>query len=219
MRLYLDACCLNRLTDDQSQPRVRKEAEAIERILGLVRKGSATWVSSVVLEVEISRNPDVDRRRDVEALLRFADEEVVPGPKEKARAGALQRLGYGAFDALHLACAEQRAVDVFLTTDDGLLRRARRRPGTLRIRVGESGILVGGGYPVIPVGQMSDEEFESHALGILRRELGVDGLARFLRVYRSGSGNYTRDRHRWLEGATIEDIMADVERRRPSASQ
>jgi hypothetical protein len=59
---------------------------------------------------------------------------------------------------------------------------------------------------------MSDHEFERHALEILHRELGVDGLARFLRVYRAGSGDYTRDRHRWLEGATIPDIMAEVER-------
>jgi len=70
-----------------------------------------------------------------------------------------------------------------------------------------------------PVQQMSDEDFERHALGILRRELGVDGLARFLRLYRSGSGDYTRDRHQWLEGATIEEIMAEVKRRRPSASR
>jgi len=70
-----------------------------------------------------------------------------------------------------------------------------------------------------PVEQMSDEDFERHALGILRRELGVDGLARFLRVYRAGSGDYTRDRHKWLEGATIAEIMTEVERRRPSASR
>jgi hypothetical protein len=50
---------------------------------------------------------------------------------------------------------------------------------------------------------MTDEEFERHVLAVLRRELGLDGLARFLRVYRAGSGDYTRDRHRWLEGATI----------------
>ena len=135
MRLYLDACCLNRLTDDQSQPRVRQEAEVVERILRLVREGRMTWVSSAVLEVEISRNPDADRRRDVEALLSFADEEVVPGPKEAARAWELQRLGFGAFDALHLACAERGAVDVFLTADDGLLRRSRRHPDVLHIRV------------------------------------------------------------------------------------
>lgn len=65
---------------------------------------------------------------------------------------------------------------------------------------------------MIPLENMTDEEFERHALSVLRRELGLDGLARFLRVYRAGSGDYTRDRHRWLEGATIHEIMAEVGR-------
>lgn len=135
MRLYLDACCLNRLTDDQSQTRVRAEAEAVERILGLIGEGWARWVSSAVLEVEINRNPNPDGRDDLAALLAFANEVVVARPVEAARAESLERLGFGAFDALHLACAEQGAVDVFLTTDDDLLRRARRHAGVLRIRV------------------------------------------------------------------------------------
>jgi len=71
---------------------------------------------------------------------------------------------------------------------------------------------------MIPIEKMSDEDFERHALAILRRELGLDGLARFLRLYRSGTGDYTRDRHRWLEGATLQEIMAEVERRdKPTA--
>lgn len=60
---------------------------------------------------------------------------------------------------------------------------------------------------------MTDEEFERHVLSVLRRELGIDGLARFLRVYRAGNGDYTRDRHRWLDGATIQEIMAEMEGR------
>jgi hypothetical protein len=40
---------------------------------------------------------------------------------------------------------------------------------------------------------MTDEPFERHALEVLGRELGVDGLARFLRLYRSGPGDYTRE--------------------------
>jgi len=39
---------------------------------------------------------------------------------------------------------------------------------------------------------------------ILQRELGLDGLARFLRLNRSGRGDYTRDRYRWLAGTTID---------------
>jgi hypothetical protein len=66
---------------------------------------------------------------------------------------------------------------------------------------------------MIPLEKMTDEEFEQHALFVLRRELGLDGLARFLRVYRAGSGDYTRDRHRWLEGATIREIMSEGQRK------
>jgi hypothetical protein len=69
-----------------------------------------------------------------------------------------------------------------------------------------------------PFETMSDEDFEKHALAILQRELGLDGLARFLRLYRSGTGDYTRNRHRWLEGATIQEIMAEVERRSKPAA-
>ena len=35
MRVYLDACALNRLSDDQSQPRIRAESEAVQQILSL----------------------------------------------------------------------------------------------------------------------------------------------------------------------------------------
>jgi predicted nucleic acid-binding protein len=126
---------LNRLTDDQSQTRVRNEAEAIEGILRLVCEGQATWVSSTTLEIEISRNPDADRRRDVAALLAFSNEVVVPRSRSAGRAAFLEKLGFGTIDALHLASAEQGQADVFLTTDDGLLRRAARYSNELRIRV------------------------------------------------------------------------------------
>jgi len=57
------------------------------------------------------------------------------------------------------------------------------------------------------VDKMTDDELERHALTILQRELGVYGLARFLRVYRAGSGDYTRDRHQWLDGLTMDDVL------------
>jgi hypothetical protein len=82
----------------------------------------------------------------------------------------------------------------------------------------EPGILVSGGSAMIPLEKMSDEDFERHALAILHRELGLGGLARFLRLYRSGAGDYTRDHHRWLEGASVQEIMAEVERRNTPAA-
>jgi hypothetical protein len=77
----------------------------------------------------------------------------------------------------------------------------------------ESGKLVAGDGAMIPLEQMTDEQFEQHALGILHRELGVYGLARFLRVYRSGTGDYTRDRHQWLKGLTVQELAREFEGR------
>jgi len=57
--------------------------------------------------------------------------------------------------------------------------------------------------------EMSADEFERYALDILPRELGVYRLARFLRTYRKGSGDYTRDRHQWLDGLTVDDILRE----------
>jgi hypothetical protein len=101
----------------------------------------------------------------------------------------------------------------------GLRKHGRREPKRYHTRGagqhsrGEPGSLVSEVRTMIPLEKMTDAEFERHALCVLRRELGLDGLARFLRVYRARIGDYTRDRHRWLEGATIQEIMAEVERR------
>jgi hypothetical protein len=67
-------------------------------------------------------------------LLIQANPSVTPAAQERGRAEFLTRLGFGGFDALHLACAE-RAADMFLTTDDGLMRRAQRSAASLRVRV------------------------------------------------------------------------------------
>jgi hypothetical protein len=67
-----------------------------------------------------------------------------------------------------------------------------------------------------PIEQMSDEQLERHALEILSRELGPHGLARFLRVFRSGTGDYTAERKSWLEEATVNDVVKDAGSRQVS---
>ena len=59
---------------------------------------------------------------------------------------------------------------------------------------------------------MTDEQFERYALEILQRELGSDGLARFLRLNRSGKGDYTRDRRQWQKNLTVGEIVASLNR-------
>ena len=135
MKIYLDACALNRLTDDQSQPRIRVEAEAVEAALQRVSRGEAEWKASIVLEAEIRRNPDEGGRKDALRLLSLAGELLKPHRGSIERAIALQALGYGAFDALHLVCAEQASVDVLLTTDDRFIKQAGRGLGKPTIEV------------------------------------------------------------------------------------
>jgi hypothetical protein len=58
MRIYLDACCVNRPFDDQSQERIRLESEAVILLLDMRSSGRVRWVTSEVLTEELLRNPD-----------------------------------------------------------------------------------------------------------------------------------------------------------------
>lgn len=68
---------------------------------------------------------------------------------------------------------------------------------------------------MIAIDQLTDEQFERHALALLQRELGPDGLARFLRLNRSGTGDYTRDREQWQKDLTLDQILESIRKNRP----
>ncbi len=68
-------------------------------------------------------------------MLLFADEVIVPNQEVADRAREMEKQGFSTFDALHLASAEKAGAEVFLTTDDVLLRRARRNVARLHLRV------------------------------------------------------------------------------------
>ena len=136
-KVYLDTCCLNRPFDDQRQPRVRLEAEAVLLILDRLHHGREwRWVRGESLDVETTRCPDVDRRQRVQAVLdSLPTGEIVWITAVEERATELTGLGCGPFDALHLASAERAGADVFLTTDDRLQRLATRYASALRVAV------------------------------------------------------------------------------------
>jgi hypothetical protein len=60
------------------------------------------------------------------------------------------------------------------------------------------------------IDQMTDEQFEQQAFAVIVREFGLGGLARFIRLHRSGPGDYTQDRAQWLAGLTVEQIAASL---------
>jgi predicted nucleic acid-binding protein len=133
--IYLDACCLNRPFDDQSQARIRLEAEAVLMVLARCQAADWEWVGSEVLQFEIKQTPDPERRRRTLALASHVDRSLSVGKAEVERAQQLADWGISAYDALHLACAERDGADVFLTTDDQLLRRTAAHSHELPIRV------------------------------------------------------------------------------------
>jgi predicted nucleic acid-binding protein len=134
-KIYLDTCCLNRPFDDQTQERIRLEAEAVLAILSRIEKGDWDWVGSDVLTDEIEQTPDTQKLSRSKLLSGFIDENVEIGEKEIKRAAELQKAGFQIFDALHLASAESANADVFLSTDDRLLKLAKRISKRLKIRV------------------------------------------------------------------------------------
>ena len=97
--------------------------------------GSLHWVANGVLRFEITQNPDLEQRANLEDLLRSAYETVLVGTTEIARSDSLEPLGFKRFDALHIACAESGDADILLTTDDRMLRLAKRYQSHLRVRV------------------------------------------------------------------------------------
>ncbi len=134
-RIYLDVCCLNRPFDQQSQARIRLETEAILEIINYCQAGTWTLITSNVLEAEISQTPNKERIENVKKILSIAKIKVLSGDWLKERASQLQKLGFTSYDAAHVASAERALSDIFLTTDDRLVRKSQTYAQLLKVKV------------------------------------------------------------------------------------
>jgi predicted nucleic acid-binding protein len=133
--VYLDICCFKRPFDDATLERVRREAEAVAAVMDAAQTGTIRIVRSPAHDVENERNPREDRRL---ATLLWLDAAVlrVSASREAAeRSRVLASLGFSPLDALHLAFAEQSQAKWFVTTDDRLLKRAKKHRAQLRVQV------------------------------------------------------------------------------------
>jgi hypothetical protein len=61
---------------------------------------------------------------------------------------------------------------------------------------------------------MTLEEIRVAGLRALSRDLGAVGLVRFLQQFEMGSGDYTAERHQWLDGNTVQDVVQQIKERR-----
>ena len=134
-KIYLDTCCLSRPFNDQISIRIRRETEAVEMILKNFSTGDWSWIVSGALTFEVDNNRDMSQRNEMKYQMAEAYINVSISEIERARGRDLEKLGFKQLDALHLACAERGNADVFLTTDDRLLRRAKRLSSKLHVEV------------------------------------------------------------------------------------
>ena len=130
----MDVCCLARPFDDQSQDKIRLEAEAVISVLKRC-EDRADWelTGSDVISLEISKNNDPVKKKKVLLLYESASESVEYDKNIKTRAEEFQKSGVKPFDSMHLASAESAMVDVFLTTDNKLLKAAARTDIKIRV--------------------------------------------------------------------------------------
>jgi predicted nucleic acid-binding protein len=124
-RVYLDTSVYNRPFDDQTQPKVFLETQAVILILQMVEAKLIELVSSSVLEYENSRNPFIVNQQSMERYLQIATLRVLLDENIRVRAKQLEQQGIKAIDALHVACAEASQSDYFITCDKRLINRCQ----------------------------------------------------------------------------------------------
>jgi hypothetical protein len=58
--------------------------------------------------------------------------------------------------------------------------------------------------------QMTDAQFDERIIGILQRELDVAEFARYMNLHRTGKGDYTAERHLWLDKLTLDEVFPQL---------
>ncbi len=118
----------NRPFDDQTQIRIRFEAEAEAKlyIQDKIKSKGVELIWSYILEIENSQNPHDERRIAIQKWKNLSTIKIVENPKILAHANQLLKSGIKPKDALHVASAVEGKADYFLTTDDKLLSGINR---------------------------------------------------------------------------------------------
>lgn len=134
-RIYFDLCVYNRPFDDQRDSRIALETNIFVYLLEQIENGIYVTVSSSVLEYENRQNPFPERREKISTYLSLAKESLSPDIFILERAKILEKLGFQAIDALHLATSEKGKVDYFVTCDDSLAEKAKNLQKQIKVKV------------------------------------------------------------------------------------
>lgn len=135
MKVYLDTCCLCRPYDDLSNSKNKIEADSILHILDWIDLGKLDWIKSEFLEFEIAHIRSASKREKIQKFLEYNEFEfvffndlILNGAKE------LSQLGFHRADSIHVMSALEGNADVFLSTDDGLIKKGQKNGTVLKLK-------------------------------------------------------------------------------------
>ena len=135
MKVYFDVCCLNRPFDDQSQDKIHLEAEAVLTVLKHIDIGEWTSVSSDTVIYEINNTKDEERRDRLLSINDRAQTYITVNEEILKRTVIIKEMNFTTYDAMHIACAEAAKVDIFLSTDKGLINKALANKNDLKVKI------------------------------------------------------------------------------------
>jgi len=116
-------------------------------------------------------------------------------------------------DALELASAEAAEAVILVSANNGFARTdgGLQWPSTVQVERSR-GVRDGDFGMGENVRLMGLPELRSRGFDALVRELGIANALRYLHLHGMGSGDYTKDRERWLAGLTIEQVEEGIRR-------
>jgi len=101
------------------------ESEAKLNIQINIRSGLYQLVWSYIMDYENSKNPFRERRNQISTWKKYSVVDVEANDKLVEIASSIMSYGIKNMDALHIACSVSAKADYFITTDDGILKKAK----------------------------------------------------------------------------------------------
>ena len=134
LKLYLDNCCYSRPFDDLRQEKNNLEAQAIKVIIDKYSKNEFEIYTSDALVLEMNNIKDqIKRAKVLEVYNKLKLTNIKFSETIKQRAIELRQYNIKDMDSLHIAYAESKDVDYFITTDRLLINASKR--SNLKIKV------------------------------------------------------------------------------------
>lgn len=125
MKIYLDTNIYYRTFDDQSQPRIYLESQAILSIFNAIEKKIIHLTTSDILLFEISQGSKIESAQIRKSLLKLSSNHIKHTKIiTKQAKNIADKFNFFPADAMHLSSAKSANVACFITCDDILVKKA-----------------------------------------------------------------------------------------------